>query len=384
MPAQRFQFASGKGIYSHVYNKGVDNRVIFNDEEDFKVFLDFLKDYLSAPADPENIKKVFTVKGRTFQGVPHQPRNYFNKVELIAYNLMPDHFHLLLHQKQKGAITKLMRSLCTRYSIYFNKKYHRTGRLFTGPYKSIQINKKSYLLFLTYNFHSGGGYSSYNVYLNRQESSWIKPKVVLSFLEKSNNKLFRGEDGYKNFIENYRLNSEERKVLESIILEREGRDFESTVLPNTDTTASMMVNDEVKNKFSILMPAFISLSVIIFMVLSGLGVRNISSSTKVMSRIAVAFPSPTPFLVQESIVAGVKDEKHENENNLTIMIGEEFENVNVQESPIANSQSLGRANGGEIYEYISKEQGWYQIKWDDGLTGFVAEEFVEEIEGEEN
>ena len=136
MPAQNLQRTKEIGIYSHIYNKGVEKRILFNDEEDYAVFLNFLKDYLSALKDPDSLKKDFKVNGRTFQGTPHQPKNYFNQVELLAYSLMPDHFHLILHQKTRGSLESFIRSLCTRYSIYYNKKYQRTGSLFEGPYKS--------------------------------------------------------------------------------------------------------------------------------------------------------------------------------------------------------------------------------------------------------
>src|SRR3990167_10261433 len=139
MPARNLSRINEDGVYLHIYNKGIENRAIFNDKQDFHVFVGFLEEYLSTPKDAEATKTVFQVHGKTFKGTPHQPKNYFNKIELIAYSLMPSHFHLLVNLKQKDALQGFIRSLCTRYSMYFNKKHQRTGSLFQGPYKSILI-----------------------------------------------------------------------------------------------------------------------------------------------------------------------------------------------------------------------------------------------------
>ncbi len=189
MPAKHLKRPSEEGVYCRVYNSGVDKRIIFNDENDYKTFLGFLKDYLTAPIDPKLKKKTFTVQGRTFQGIPHQPKNYFNQVELIACSLLPNRFDLLLHQRTKGAIEGLLRSLCTRYSIYFNKKYKRTGTLFEGPYKSIQLEARPQKIPHTNHIHNpfkenNTKYSSYPNYLSQSEASLVKPEVVLALFEK--------------------------------------------------------------------------------------------------------------------------------------------------------------------------------------------------------
>lgn len=124
------------------------------------------------------------VKGHSFHGVPHQPKNYVNAVELIAYALTPNRFDLVLRQINKNSVEKFMRSLSTRYSIYFNKKNHRTGVVFAGPYKSEEIKNGGELLSLTRTFHSTGVYSSLPDYLGQREASWVKPRVVLYYFER--------------------------------------------------------------------------------------------------------------------------------------------------------------------------------------------------------
>ncbi len=61
MPAKNLQRVDKKGGFSHLYNRGIAGKVIFNNEQDYEVFRGFLKDYLTPPTNPESIKKTFTV-----------------------------------------------------------------------------------------------------------------------------------------------------------------------------------------------------------------------------------------------------------------------------------------------------------------------------------
>ena len=56
-----------------------------------------------------------------------------NLVEIGCYCLMPNHFHLLIREKEENGISLFMKKLLTGYSMYFNIKYQRTGKLFEGP-----------------------------------------------------------------------------------------------------------------------------------------------------------------------------------------------------------------------------------------------------------
>jgi len=212
--------------YYHIYNRGVEKRKIFQDEQDYRVLLKYLKEYLSPPQERAKITKTFTLKGSTFKGMPRQPNNYFQEIELLAYCLMPNHFHLLIKQKNLFSIKKYMQSLSTRYSMYFNKKYNRTGTLFQGVYKAVLIQNDDYLLHLTryihlnpleYTSNLANAYSSYAEYLRIRKTQWIKPDFVLSFFETKVDPIFSKYNSYKKFVEKYPEKSEE--VLEKLTLE---------------------------------------------------------------------------------------------------------------------------------------------------------------------
>lgn len=207
-----------KDGHYHIYNRGVEKRKIFQDEQDYKVFLNYLKEYLSPPPDPTKLKKTFTLQGSTFKGMPRQPKNYSTEIELLAFCLMPNHFHLLVKQSSSDAIKRFLKSVSTRYSMYFNKKYDRVGGLFQGIYKGILVNEESYLLHLSRYIHLNpseytkdleSAYSSYSHYLGKTKSDWVKPDMILSYFDQATKDFLKGSNTYKKFVENYKKDSAE-------------------------------------------------------------------------------------------------------------------------------------------------------------------------------
>ena len=212
--------------YYHVYNRGVEKRKIFQDTQDNKVFLNYLKSYLSEPAKLESLKTIFTLQGSTFKGIPRQPKNYFKKIELQTFCLMPNHFHLLLKQNENFTLKSFMQSLSTRYSMYFNKKYKRVGPLFQGIYKASLITDESYLLHLSRYIHLNpqeytsdieGAYSSYKDYLGKRSLKWVSPKLILSYFNQATIPELRNLNTYQNFVEKYKKDS--AKILGELTLE---------------------------------------------------------------------------------------------------------------------------------------------------------------------
>jgi len=123
------------GEYYHLYNRGTEKRVIFRDESDYKHFL-FLMYICNTEKSIElrSIGKNFD-RGETI-------------MDIGAYCLMPNHFHILVREKIEGGISKYMLKLMTSYSMYFNKKYERTGKLYEGVFKSTYIGSDRYLKYL--------------------------------------------------------------------------------------------------------------------------------------------------------------------------------------------------------------------------------------------
>jgi len=123
------------GEFYHLYNRGTDKRVIFLDNQDYHrfLFLMYICNTLKS-IELRNIGENFD-RGETI-------------IDIGAYCLMPNHFHILVHEKEEGGISKYMLKLMTSYSMYFNKKYKRTGKLYEGVFKSTHAGSDRYLKYL--------------------------------------------------------------------------------------------------------------------------------------------------------------------------------------------------------------------------------------------
>jgi putative transposase len=66
-------------------------------------------------------------------------------VDILAYALMPNHFHLVAKERSEGGISRFMLKLMTAYSMFFNTKYERSGPLFTRPFRSKHVDSDAYL-----------------------------------------------------------------------------------------------------------------------------------------------------------------------------------------------------------------------------------------------
>jgi len=368
MPAQRLHDGVvDSGSYYHVYNKGVEKRIIFNDSQDYEIFLGYLKDYLSAPLDPEGTKRTFTIRGRTFRGTPHQPKNFLNKIELVAYSLQPNNFHLLLYQKAPGSLERFIRSLCTRYSLYYNKKYHRNGSLFDGPYKSVQIKDTSQLLLLTRFLHRIA-HSSYPEYLGKRTSMWVNTKVILSIMELND---------YRKYVERYELNQKEKELLEEILLENkvlERRKVESTAanIPSADQIVNLKPLSRIPEIFGIS---------VIFLLLTGMSLRNINiSKAKTMVAGAAATQSPVLSVSTQATPSPEPTPSAKPKNMVIVKITDGVESVNIRQNPTTSSAKVGQANNGETFEFVSLSFGWYEVKLADGSTGYLSSMYAFPIE----
>jgi putative transposase len=139
MATRYTQFATGE--FYHIYNRGVEKRVIFKNAEDYTRFQQLL--YVSNTVDYVNIRDLFSSHQNLFLYPRDEPL-----VAIGAYCLMPNHFHLLVTPLVEDGIAKFMNKLGTSYAMYFNKRNQRTGRLFEGTYKAKHTSYDEYLKYL--------------------------------------------------------------------------------------------------------------------------------------------------------------------------------------------------------------------------------------------
>ena len=136
------QTAFVPGEWYHCYSRGVDKRVIFTERADYDRFMMLLYAANSTPAI--QVSSVAKNQGPTLELVLNEERTE-PPVDIGAYCLKPNHYHLLLRERVEGGITSFMRRIGTGYTMYFNLKNDRTGALFSGKFKSSHISNDEYL-----------------------------------------------------------------------------------------------------------------------------------------------------------------------------------------------------------------------------------------------
>ncbi len=103
----------------HVLNRANARVQIFDTDEDSKLFEDILEEAVEE-----------------------------YEVRLLAYCLMPNHFHLVVRQRVHDGIPTFMRKLGTSYAMYYNARHGHSGTLFQGRFKSTHVDTDKYLLWL--------------------------------------------------------------------------------------------------------------------------------------------------------------------------------------------------------------------------------------------
>lgn len=197
----------GEGEYYHIYNRGVEKRLIYLNDSDRWRFMTSLLLLQGEESFPQMSRMVFIVKSRTLDKAIVKNILKIRNVELVSFCLMPNHFHMILGELKQGGISKFMQRLLTAYTNYFNKKYKRTGHLFGSKFQSIHIDRDEYLQYLSAYIHLNPRelkkwrnkevhypWSSYQDYV--QENRWgefLKPSLILG--------QFKNGREYQRFIE---------------------------------------------------------------------------------------------------------------------------------------------------------------------------------------
>lgn len=139
---RKIQFVNGE--YYHIYNRGVDERVVFNNNDNFGRFFKSMEEF-------NVVEPIGSIYERSFlrSKLGSLASKSRKLVKFICYCINPNHYHFLVQQVSDDGIKKFMHRIGTGYTKYFNEKYNRTGSLFQGNYKAIHINSNEYLLHLS-------------------------------------------------------------------------------------------------------------------------------------------------------------------------------------------------------------------------------------------
>lgn len=195
MPYRKTPFVNGQ--FYHVYNRGSEKRRIFEDQRDFKRFLKTLIYY--------QYKGPKTKFSNYLSNQGFQPKLTQKNVEIIAYCLIPNHFHLLIKQIQEGGITDMIKKISLSYTKYFNTKNNRVGPLFQGQFKAVLVETDEQLLHVSRYIHLNPlsallvkklkryKWSSYEEYIDNKFNICSKNEIL---------NFFGSHQSYKQFVSN--------------------------------------------------------------------------------------------------------------------------------------------------------------------------------------
>lgn len=221
VPAKNRVKIYGENVFYHAYNRGYGKQDLFRDNHDYRTLLYLLRKYLEVGFQ----ERKYTPKGEEYFV---EPNHVYTDVDLVAYCLMPNHFHLLLYQKTLMGMPMLVARLCTNYATYFNQKYGTEGSPFQGTYKAVGVKNENQLLHLSRYIHANPWelsteinleeypYSSYKYCFGSERPKWLQ-------LEWVKNSFSRSED-YRSFVNDYRQAKVERRekeleLIKSLIIE---------------------------------------------------------------------------------------------------------------------------------------------------------------------
>ncbi|MEZ4770310.1 MAG: transposase [Caldilineales bacterium] len=180
------------GYYYHVYNRGVNGQPIFFNHGNWGYFLQLLGKYFTAEL-----------------------------IDIVAYCLMPNHYHLLVHLKTDDLSKAIMQPFSVAYSKAINKQQARSGPLFQGPFQARWVDRDDYLLHLSRYIHLNPVqarlvqrpdewlYSSFRDYVGLRNGTLPKPAIVTG--------QFATVQEYIQFVEVYNRNDGE--VIEHLMLD---------------------------------------------------------------------------------------------------------------------------------------------------------------------
>ncbi|HKZ55476.1 MAG TPA: transposase [Anaerolineales bacterium] len=171
MPRRAIPFMAG--VHYHIYNRGNNRQTVFYKADDYVLFLRALRLYLV---------------GNTQDLVQNDETP--NPTRLVAYCLMPNHYHLLVCPGD-SALSHRMQLLAISFTKKMNLRHHRVGALFQSQFKAIAVQDDTYLACLSAYFHlnpvraglvdrpEDWPYSSYPEYLGLRQGLLPSPESVL-------------------------------------------------------------------------------------------------------------------------------------------------------------------------------------------------------------
>jgi len=208
-----------KGEIYHVFNKSIANYEIFGSIEKSQQFINRLFYYNTSLAKDSFSKYIRKNKNYKCENLL-LPQD-FSYVKILAYCLMPDHYHLLVKILKDDVFSKLISDVENSFSRYLNTKQKRKGPLWQSNFKAVRIKNNEQLLHVSRYIHlnpttanlvadpKDWRFSSYRDYINNRKIL----KEILKEISISDRKK------YKIFVENNKDYQKKLKIIKKLIFD---------------------------------------------------------------------------------------------------------------------------------------------------------------------
>ncbi|MBC8322642.1 MAG: transposase [Candidatus Marinimicrobia bacterium] len=183
-----------KGNYYHIYNRGIDKRPIFFNDDNYRYFIKLMQN---------NYKRY--------------------DISILVYCLIPNHFHILVRQNSEIAISRFVQSLNNAFVQGVNKQLNRKGTLYEGRTQAKLIDDEDYLMHVCRYIHlnpikhnlvqnlSDWEFSNFQACINGENDDLTDMKFIIE--------LFGSRESYKEFVEEYIPTMEEMSKMKEFVLE---------------------------------------------------------------------------------------------------------------------------------------------------------------------
>lgn len=214
MGLRHVRFVTGE-IY-HICNRSVAGIPIFQGKKEAELFLECGRYYnqehppIKFSVYRTNREKFSAERGRSI-------------VRVLAYCIMPNHFHYLLRQETEGGVLLFIKKISNSFAHYYCLKHHHSGHLFAGNFRAVHIEDEYQLIHVSRYIHlnpvtayltekpEAFPYSSYTAYISVAPSPFVDPSIVLGS--------FRSRRKYQRFVEDQKDYQRRLAKIKHLLLE---------------------------------------------------------------------------------------------------------------------------------------------------------------------
>lgn len=134
------------GFYYHIYNRGLNKQEIFINQKDYARFIKSMWYYRYSSTPCSYTRYAHELSCGEKQNLTHAlVSNNRKLVDIVAYCLMPNHYHIVLRQNQKGGISKFIGNLQNSHTRYSNIRLEKSGSIYNARFKNKLIEDEDIL-----------------------------------------------------------------------------------------------------------------------------------------------------------------------------------------------------------------------------------------------